>query len=227
MPKSVAYELLTDQCKELLYPSVEIFNENYCKNIYNKKRTYSFQAWSKDNYSYVYLVKIFEDMLSTGRDSTRNYIQDYITITYLDGEYLLNINNFINSYEINKEVEKKDVKVKVKGLQRYMDYEIYQFEITNNSDKEIWMDSLKEDDSTYVLNQDLIHIRALLYENKEEELKVAPGETKQIFIKFNNAYIASNYISRVVFSNIIIDEEKYKKDSQATDAVMQLEVSLR
>ena len=222
-----AYGLLTDNCKEILYPTSEIFNEKYCKNLYENKKTYSFQSWSTENYNYVYLVKIFEDMLSSGRDNTKNYIQDYITVVRQDGEYLLNINKFINVKRINRQAESQDVKIKVINSQVYMDYEIYEIEVKNNRDKDIILDPVKEDDSTYILNQDLVKIRALLYENKQEDFRVAPGETKKISIKFNNTFIASNYVNKLVFANVIIDEEKYDKDSKNKEAIMQLEVNVK
>lgn len=208
-----AYDFLTDDCKELLYPTKESFDNNYCKYIYEKRRTYSFQSWSTSENTYIYLVKIFEDMLSTGRDLTENYLQDYITVVKQDGEYLLNINKFIKTKKINREVEKQDVKIKINTSQVYMDYEVFNIQIKNNREKDIILDPLKEDESVYVLNQDLLKIRALLYENNENDFRIAPGEVKQITIKFNNAYINSNYINKVVFSSIIIDEEKYNKKS--------------
>ncbi len=221
-----AYELLTDDCKEILYPSLETFDENYCKNIYKQKQTYSFQLWSVNTNTYVYLVKIFQDMLSTGRDTSKNYLQDYITVTKVDGQYLLNVNKFVKLKKINKEVEKNDVKVKVISSEVYMDYEIYQIEVRNNRNKEIMLDTLENDNNTYVQNQDLIHIKALLYENKEDELTILPGETKKISIKFNNTFIAENHISKVVFSNIVIDKEKYSQDNNNSEAKMQVEINV-
>lgn len=221
-----AYSLLTDDCKEILYPSIKDFNDNYCKDIYEKRRTYTFQSWSSVDHTYIYLVKIFEDMLSTGRDTTKNYLQDYITVIYENGQYLLNINKFIKVKNIDKEKEVQDVKVRVISSQMYIDYEYYEIEITNNREKEIILDPLKEDNSTYVQDQNRVKIRALLYENKEEEFKIAPGETKKIKIKFNNSFIASNKISKVVFSSIILDQEKYLQDEDKEDIKVQIEVNL-
>ena len=60
-----AYKLLSDDCKQLLYPSLESFKEKYYNKIFNTKKLYSCQAMvNHDNY-YTYQINFTEDILAT------------------------------------------------------------------------------------------------------------------------------------------------------------------
>lgn len=220
-----AYSYLTKECKEIAYPSVEIFAQNYCNNINNK--TYDFQLWNSTNGVYVYQVKFLDDLLSKGIDTSQNYLQDYITVIKQDGAYRLNINKLIRAVQLDKTVESHDIKFTLKDVETYLDYEYYEIEVTNNSQKEIILDPRQQDNSVYVKNNDGLKIRALLYENKEEDLKVASGETKNIKIKFNNTYNGEKTIKCVGFSNVILDQEDYQKDSDKKSGKMEIEIYLK
>lgn len=206
-----AYDLLTQDCKKILYPSVEAFDEYYCSDI--KDKTYDFKSWSATNSTYVYQVRFFENPLLTGMDTTNNYIQDYITVIKKQGGYQLNINKFIKRETLNKELETNDIHITVKNVETYLDYEYYEMEIDNRRYEQIILDPLIEDDSTYVKNSDGIYINALLYENDEKDLNIKAGETKTVKIKFNNTYNGEKSIQSLGFSNIIIDKEAYESDN--------------
>lgn len=206
-----AYRFLTEECKAIRYPSVESF-ESYSKYI--KDKIYDFQLWSSNNNIYVYQVKFLDDMLSTGRDTSQNYFQDYITVIKKDGAYRVNVNKLIQARELNKTAESHEIQFKLKAVETYLDYEYYEIEITNHTQKEILLDTREKDDTVYVKNSDGLKIRALLYENEKEDLKVASGETKTIKIKFNNTFNAEKTIHCVGFSNIILDQEAEQKNTE-------------
>lgn len=207
-----AYSLLTKECKEIQYPSVENFEQSYCSDISNK--TYDFQLWTSARSTYVYQVRFLDDMLSSGRDTSNNYLQDYITAIKQDGNYRLNINKLIKVTSLDKTTELHDIKFTLRKVETYLEYEYYEIEITNDSQKEIILDSREQDNSVYVQNSDGLKIRALLYENKEEDLKIDTGETKTIKIKFNNTYNGEKTIQCVGFSNVIYDQEAYQEDEK-------------
>lgn len=220
-----AYTLLTKECKELEYPSVESFAQSYCSDVSNK--IYDFQLWTSDNSAYVYQVKFLDDMLSSGRDTSKNYLQDYITAIKQDGAYRLNVNKLIKVTRLDKTTESRDIKFTLKRAETYLDYEYYEIEITNSSQKEIILDPREEDNSVYVENSDGLKIRALLYENREEDLKVDAGETKTIKIKFNNTYNGEKAIRCVGFSNVIYDQGDYQEDEKKEKGKIEIEIYLR
>lgn len=220
-----AYSLLTKECKEIQYPSMESFAQSYCSDISNK--TYDFQLWTSIGKVYVYQVKFLDDMLSSGKDNSKNYLQDYITVIEQNGDYRLNINKLVQAETLEGMKESNNIKFTLKKSETYLDYEYYEIEITNNSQKEIILDSREEDNSVYVKNSDGLKIRALLYENKEEDLKVNAGETKTIRIKFNNTYNGEKSIKCVGFSNVIYDQEAYQEDNEKKAGEMEIEIYLR
>ena len=84
-----AYDMLSDSCKEELYPSQEYFEENYYNQVFEKgKKTYSIENWTGNTY----IVKFKGDLLATGKSSDGFTYQDYITID--EKEKKLNINKY-------------------------------------------------------------------------------------------------------------------------------------
>ena len=56
--------MLTDKCKELVYPSLKSFKLNYYDNVFKgEKKAYSFENW----FGNTYYVKLTSDALSTGK----------------------------------------------------------------------------------------------------------------------------------------------------------------
>ena len=71
-----AYDKLSYDCKVELFPSKEIFIDQYCVSKFNEGKTYEFQAWTKEKNN-IYLIKIYENPLASGRKTNKLYIQDY------------------------------------------------------------------------------------------------------------------------------------------------------
>lgn len=220
-----AYSYLTRECKQIQYPSVEIFAQSYCSEVIGKN--YDFQLWTVGTNLYVYQVKFMDDLLTTGKDTSKNYIQDYITIVKQDGFYRLNINQLIQVKQIDKTVETHDIVFQLKQAQTYLNNEIYEIQIANHTDKQILLDPKQEDNSVYVENSDGLKIRALLYENKAEDLRIEPKETKTIKVKFNNTFNGNKSIQCVGFSQVILDQEAYQVDSERKEGTIEVEIYLR
>lgn len=217
-----AYNLLTEDCKEILYPTLEGFEQKYCQDLYEK--IYDFQSWSSTDSTYVYQVRFYDNMLSAGLDFTNHYLEDYITVLKKGDVYKVNIHNFVRADNIRKTAEANKVQFKVNNVETYLDYEIYEIEITNDSSKEIILDTREKDNSVYVKNSDGLKIQALLYENTDEELKIPAGETKTIKIKFNNTYNGEKRIISLGFSDIIIDQALHQEDQEK--GKMEIEIKL-
>lgn len=207
-----AYQYLSKDCREELYPSKKMFIDQYCSEKFEGNKQYDFQSWtSKGNY--IYLVKIYENMLSTGNANT-NYIQDYYTIVKESGEYKLNISSFLGKQKYNKVQEKNGIYIELKDTSVYMDYQLYDVKIKNITENRIMLDTRERTDQTYSVNSNGIKIEALLHENKEEDLIVDSGEEKTITIKFSNAYQYETSIDKVVFSSIVTNYEQYRNDEE-------------
>ena len=163
---SEAYKLLSYNCKENLYPSEEFFIEKYCSSKFNSGKSYEFNAWSMKNRK-IYLVKIYENMLATGKLTNRNYIEDYYSIIEEKNsdsneiEYKLSIGGYIDRNYINKSKEKDYIKVIVNYSDLYMENEVYHLLIQNKSEKDIMLDVRESADTVYVLDDNNYKYNAL------------------------------------------------------------------
>lgn len=125
-----AYQILSKDCKDKLYPTINDFKDKYFNKIFNNKKSYNIQAWVTEESYYTYKIDFKEDMLSTGNASSAS-IEDYYTIVYQDGEYKLNINSYIGNVIVNKVSEKEELKIAVLSKDVFMEYEIYNIYITS------------------------------------------------------------------------------------------------
>lgn len=202
-----AYDLLSQDCKNEMYPKVENFKNSYWDSIFSgNKKHISVDNWTGN----IYKVTYMEDALSTGVYQQTNNIQDYITTTTdKEGKTKLNINNYIGRQDINKETESYGIKIKTIEKNTYMDYEIYTFEVTNNSDNPILLNDANNIDCMYLEDINDLKYTAYTHELTEAELKIALKETKKIKIKYYNKYSSSRKIKNIVFSKVILKYNAY------------------
>ncbi len=197
-----AYSMLSTNCKSNLFKSYEEFYNNYYKKIFTSNRTYNIQNWIDNTFK----VDIHEDILATGGTSSNN-IQDFITVVNENNESKLNINNYIDTIEINRETEVNNIRFKIIKKDTYMKNEKYYMEITNNSQKDILLDDLSNLSNIYLLDEKNIKYSATNEGITKEQLYIKKGETVKISIKFTNAYTSERNIKYIVFSNTTYQKE--------------------
>jgi len=192
-----AYNLLTDECREVMFSSVDEFEYLYHSSIFNNgKVLYTIENLTDDTY----IVKFSEDILSTGNINNNKTLQDYITVVSENGEKKLNINSYIGRNYKNKTTEDNDIDVEVVSIDTYMDYEIYNLAITNKSSKNIIIDTNDDVNSIYLLDNNNMKYYFYNAEIIESRLLVKSKLTNNISIKFNNSYSSSRRITELVFS---------------------------
>ncbi len=204
-----AYEFISKDCKEELYPTVEDFKKYYYDSIFTKKRTVSIQNWTGS----IYIVRYTEDILSTGNVNEDSTVQDYVKILEEDGKTKLSINNYFGNTDINKENTKNGITVKVVSKKTYMDYEIYNFEVENNSGDAVILDTLITPNKTYLTDSKGTKHFSINNEITKEMLIVKDKYKSNISIKFDNPYIMDRKIKTVTFSNVAVcNENNYLGD---------------
>lgn len=212
-----AYNMLSSNCKEVMYDSLDKFNNLYCKRKFKEGQTYDVILWNS-NKNNVYQIKIFENMLSSGVINSSKYIEDFYTVVNEEGEYKLNINGYINRNDINENSdEQNNLNISVKHVDMFKEYYIYTIKIKNNTQNDIILDTRKNTNSTYVTNSHNVKFIGLLYENLEKDLLIEKGQEKTIKIKFNINYREDISIKNMVFSDIVMDANKYKEDKSYSD----------
>ena len=224
-----AYNLLSNDCKEVNYPTIDIFKTNYLDTIFTNTKSYNQEGWMNKNNRYTYRITIIDDPLSTGTVNYNNSFQDFYTIVEENGETKLNISSYVAREELNKMTSINDVTINVKYRDSYMDYEEYVFEVINNSDKVVALDSKENNDTLYLLgesnnkyscynNEITLNYYNILSDGKDEteDIKsittsvVVPSNAKKyIKIKFNKMYNPERKIKAIEFSDFINDYEEY------------------
>lgn len=199
-----AYNMLSDECKEEVYPSLDSFSNNYYNAIFNgQKKNIAVENWVNS----IYKVTFENDALSTGMYTEEGTIQDYITVTRNENNELrLNINNYIGREEINKtHTDASNVTITVLRSDTYMDYETYTYSVTNKTNNTILLDDKFSTDNMYVEDENGNQYTAYIHELSEAQLTLTPGETKEITIKYYSRYGSTKNINKVVFNKIILN----------------------
>lgn len=201
-----AYGILTNECKENMFPTIEDFNNIYYSKLFDGYKTYTIENWNGNTYQ----VRFTGDILSTGDLSNNVTKQDYITVVKKDEETKLNINNYVGRTNSNKVTEYKNIKVTVKNIDTYMDYETYNLSIQNNSENTILLDTSDDTKSVYLL--DSKDMKYYFYSNEiiENRLIVKSKFTNNLEIKFSNSYSSSRSIEKLVFSKLVLNYDEYK-----------------
>ena len=203
-----AYNMISQACKEELYQKIDDFIAYYYEPLFKEeKRTYTIENWVNDTY----MVRFTGDLLATGKSASDFTYQDYITVVEENGETKLNINKYIGREDINKEYTSNNIKAVVLYREKYMDYEIYEIKVTNNTGDTILLDQLTETDNIYL--KDSNDTRHIAYSNEivKNDLQIYDGHTNTIKIKFKNPYISNRKIKTLCFSKVVLnyDAENY------------------
>lgn len=198
-----AYQMISDECKEVVFPSLEYFKQLYYDNNFNTNKSYDIQDW----YGSTYKVDLKENMLHTGKTNMNN-IQDFITVIKEQNEYKLNINNFIGKTNLNKTNNILNINTEIISKNTFMDYEVYSLKIKNNNNFTVFLDDLNETNTIYLTDENGIKYVAYSHELTSEQLKVNPYSSIQIEIKFTDGYVVDRAIEKMTFSNVALDNEK-------------------
>ena len=196
-----AYNMLTEECKNEMYTSVNIFEQAYYNNVFNgEEKSCNIENWTGD----IYKVNIVGDMLATGKSNNGYTKQDYITVKKEENNYKLNINNYIGYKKIDKTTEKDGIEINIISKNTYMDNEQYTIKVTNNSQNNISLDGLSNVKSLYLQDSKGAKYSAYVQELTEPTLKVQAGQTKEVTIKFYSNYVSNKNIEYIIFSDMII-----------------------
>ena len=204
-----AYDLLSTDCKEEMFPVLEKFKNDYTDLVFNTAKTYDIKLWMSGKYS-IYKISIYENALATGVVNN-NAIDSYYTVVEENNDYKININNLIAKEELNTENSNDYVRINVISRKIYIDYEEYEIKITNNTQKTLLMDGYRKNNSMYL--QDSVGGKKTAYTNEipERLLIINPLLSITRTIKFNKSYTEKISSKGITFEDIILDYDEYKK----------------
>lgn len=203
-----AYELISDECKMEMYPTQQSFEDKYYNQIFKGTKINMVTENWVDN---IYKVKYKEDALSTGKFNDDNTKQDYINIVKdKDGNIKLNINSYISTDKINKEIQTNSLDVKVISSSTYMDYKEYTFEVTNKINRTILLNDPNEARAIYIEDKNGASYGAYTNELTEEDLLLTPYEKKRVTIKYFKKFNSGNETKLIAFDRVVLNYEAYQ-----------------
>ena len=136
----------------------------------------------------------------------------YFTIVDEDGQYKLNVENFIGRTDINKEItDENNITITILNKKTYTNIEKYTVKIKNNSGKTILLDPQLTTNTTYALDTINNKRDASIYKLSEANLKVKNATTKVVEIEYTIGYDRDIKIEKLVFSKVVLDYENYEK----------------
>lgn len=169
-----AYELLSEECKEVMYPTLDDFENNYYSYVFDEEKIYDLQNWITYDKSYTYRISIMSDILATG-EKDDNVKNDYITIIKDEnGERKINIGGYIGRTKINKTIEIDNIEILVNYKDVYMDCEIYSFTVKNMSKNTVLLNRKENLDTLYLKDTNGIRYSAYLHEISNNLLVIRP-----------------------------------------------------
>lgn len=203
-----AYKMLTQECKNAMFPTVEDFEKIYINNVYNIKREYELTKWSAEGNKTTCLVTLYGDLLATG--GTVNSKQEYYTFVEDDnGNYKLNINNYIYGEDRKSEIIFRNITVRINHVDIYEEYEEAKITIKNNTGKTICLTGNKYNKNIYLQNSSGTSYSSLSSKFDKENIVMKPNSVQSFTVKFNKLYSATNKATKLVLSDVILDYESY------------------
>lgn len=225
---SKAYNMLTDDCKNIVFNgTMDSFVRNYCDLIFKTSKTYKLEGWLNKTDGMTYKMTYLEDnILATGGISDGLNYTDYITITKENGENKLSIYSFINSYNTEKIESKNNIEVKVNRKDVYMDYVVYAFDITNNSENAILLSDNSDNKQICLVDEHNSEYISYLNEIPQFNLVINKGEQKQFAIRFAKGYSSSTNSRYIKFKNIYLDYNSYVNNPN-DENLQKIEMNIR
>lgn len=209
-----AYDLLTGECKKVLYPTQKEFEENYYNKIFTNKKTYNLVYISSNKNIITYYLTIMDDIMTTGKYEENNVHEELITVVQEDITEKLNINNFIKVEEINKTELAENLVLTVNKRYIFADYEKYDIDVFNATEDYLKLDPLEIEKTAYLKDtkDDMFYI----YKNKmsDVDLEIYPYTNRNIIVYFNKKYTEGSNIKNINFTSILYTEKKEQKSEK-------------
>lgn len=202
---SEAYVLISDECKAQNFETEEDFNERYYSRIFKTNKSYEKQNWISSSGYTTYLVNFSNDVLTDGGYKADDTFMDYITVVEKNGERKINVMGFISEEIKNETYVDDNIEIRLKKIDRYIDYQTCEVTFINKTDKIININN--GDKEWFITDENSSNYYAIMLELKKEDLKIDANSMKTITIKFGKSYNVDNIDKSISFNNMTIEGE--------------------
>ena len=177
-----AFNMLTTDCKERVYSNDINQFKNYVDTIFDNYKIYNLQNYSNIDDTYIYNIRILDDISATGTTGQYNTYEEKIVVHHDDKEFKISNQGYIGKKDINKEIENDDIKVKAIKKEISYSREEYTLELRNKTDSYMM---ISDDSATnqIILNLGNQERQALNITNFHIILE--PGEIRTVTLLFD------------------------------------------
>lgn len=175
-----AYDIISQDCKEVLYPTINDFKNNYYDKIFDKPKSARIENSMYEGE--IYKVTYMTDLLSNGGYSDETTFEDYIYVTREDDEPKISLNKFIYIQDINKTASSNEISINILKKRVFIDYEEYQIQISNNTNNEIYI--TPDERKIYLLDENDIEYTSNIDEFQTNATLIKPNESKIFDLTF-------------------------------------------
>lgn len=194
-----AYNLIDDECKEYLYPSVEEFKK-YVDNVFKTKKVYNIQNFSNIGNNYIYNVRILDDIIATGTNNGGYvyYEEKFVMKNTKDGLKMC-IGGFVDKEDLNIITEDEYLKFNIEY--KIIDYETetYVITLTNRSQYPI---ILQDNTITDEIQLNIETQKRTAKSETNNIIMINPGETKTINLQFTKFVDDGNNSTELIFNAV-------------------------
>lgn len=179
-----AFNLLSDEYKNEYKLNLDDFKE-YIDSKFQTKKIYNIQNYSNLNKTYVYRIRLLDDILKTGTTDEYVYGEEKIVIKEENGSFKISLDGFCGIEEKNIDVEDDFMQIKIYKKYINYTYSTYELEIKNKTNNYIVLsDSSTIDSIQLKLPND---IRTAKY-MEESNIAILPSETIQLKFTFDEYF---------------------------------------
>lgn len=200
---SKAYDLLTNDCKKKLYPTLEQFSA-YIDEIFDQEKIYNIQAYSIVGDNYIFKVRILNDIMETGTTDGYNWYEEKFILKQEDGKMKISIGEYIGDENIDITAENEDIIIDV--ISKSIDYETetYTVKLKNKTDNYIVLyDRSLDNEILLDLGQNTRKPTNLLRQN----IYLNPGAEETVTLRFDKFYDNGLSAQKLIFGQIRVLEE--------------------
>ncbi len=176
-----AYNMISEDCKSVLFPTIDYFRNNYYNKIFTQKKSVKIE---KSMYKGdIYKVTYNNNILANGGYTEQTTLQDYIYITKEDDEPKVSLNKFIGIKNVNKVSESNNISIRVIQKKEYLEHIEYQIQISNNSNESIYI--MPNAEKVYLLDENNVKYTSNIDELQSGVTLIEPNKNKAIGLTFN------------------------------------------
>lgn len=224
-----AYDLLSNEYKTRYFPSIEDFKE-YVDEKFPNKKIYNIQNFSNLNNTYVYRVRLLDDILENGTTEGYSFTESKYVVKEENGTMKLALNGYCGFEELGIDVEDDYMELKIK--KKYITYDdaSYEVEITNKTNYYIVL-SDSQTSATAIQLKLPNDTRTAKY-MVDSNLVILPSDTRTVEITFDEYFDDKQEPTNLLLNSIRIlpkytgYEENIEQENENTIKLYSLSIDL-